>query len=75
MRAVLLHIRKQTAASVVIARELGNIDGKPSGVTLQKHGFPHVQDVVNDAACKSTVDFNAKFVCVVAKFDTYHSVL
>jgi len=54
---------------------LGDVDGEPSGGTLPEHGFPHVQDVVNDAACKSAGDFNAKFVSVVAKFYAYHGVI
>jgi hypothetical protein len=75
MRTVLLHIREQAKTHVIITSELRDIDGKPPGVTLPEHGFPHVQDVVNDAARESASDFNAKFICVVAKFDGYHSVV
>jgi hypothetical protein len=51
---------------------LSNVDGEPPGISFQEDGFPHVQDVVDDAACESARDFNAKFVRVVSKFYTYH---
>lgn len=70
-----LHVRQQATACVVIACKLRDVDGKPPGIPIPKHGFPHVQDVVDDGACKSASDFNTKFVGVVAKFDAYHSVI
>jgi hypothetical protein len=54
---------------------LSDVDGEPPRVVFQEHGFPDIQDVVNDAACESAGDFNAKFVCVVAKFYVYHVVV
>jgi hypothetical protein len=54
---------------------LGDVDGEPPGIAFQKNGFPDIQDVVNNAACESTGDFNAKFVSVVAKFNVYHGIV
>jgi hypothetical protein len=75
MSAVPLHIREQATACIIIAGELGDVDGEPSGGALPEDQFPHVQDVVNHGACKSAGDFNAKFIGVVAYFYAYHGVI